>query len=276
MKKSSHTMERNIGIYVFGLLVFLVISCSQDVLALTTQDLLEDPSFATTTQTKNGVTLSVMGASAATTNKGLFNKLFYNSTNATAAGAGANVPLVWTEKIVLNGSANTANPEAKITATTQVAGNLIVKIDMFTATTGAAITDHTTSGAINMSMKSYWLKSETGAGPFSSTAIVMAEHGETVDGVVINRSTLSSLVLTNVTATTATTFTLFDFFTKSRMATHVIITAVLVDDSGSVSPKVLGVDIQTLYFNTEIITGGVPARPIWLDLVTATGSYNGS
>jgi len=266
MKKSSHTMERNIGIYVFGLLVFLVISCSQDVLALTTQELLEDPSFGVSPQTKNGVTLSVLGASTATTNKGLFNKLFL-STNE-AAFSGANVPLVWTEKIVLNGSANTADPEAKITATTQLAGNLIVKIDMFTASTSPT--------GINMSVKSYWLKSISGAGIFDSTAIKMVEDGEGYgpDGAdpKIDRAVLSSLVLRTVTATTATTITLFDFFTKSRMATHIIITALLIDSStADTSPKILGVDTQSLYFNTEVAAPS-STQQIWLDLIKASGS----
>jgi len=239
MKKSSHTMERNIGIYVLGLLVFLAISCSQDVLAVTAV---------------NGVTLNVQAANT-TANKLLYNKIAYK-LGSTAQPA---VPLLWTEKAVYNGTA-TADAEIKVTATTKVAGgDLIVKVDMLTATSGSALIPH------NMTVASYWLKSKAAAGPFSSTAITLTPNG--TDGVV--KGTLSTLALeTNVAL--STTFTLFDFFTAYNMPMHVIFTAVLVDDVESLTPQVLGVDVQSIFFNyidMSVADWDTLQRPIWLDLI---------
>jgi len=276
MKKSSHTMERNIGIYVFGLLVFLAISCSQDVLAITTQDLLETPSYATA-QLVNGVTLNVKAANS-TTNTPLYNKIFFAAN--VASNLATNVPLVWNEKAVFNGS-NTADAEARITITTKVAGDLIVKVDMISATTTGGIT-----------VTSQWLKYKSGQGPFETRSIMFADNLDSIEAsahnplTTLNKGTLSTLTLAD-SVPADSIIPLFDFFTKCRASMHVIITAVLVNDVSVTNPQVLGVDVQSIFFNyidttvsgwaltvpRTTSTASTPAvTPIWLDLIQAGGS----
>jgi len=251
-------------------LVFLAISCSQDVLAITTQDLLGTPSFATTTPV-NGVTLNVKAANS-TTNTPLYNKIFYSTTaaaaNSLATNLATNVPLIWNEKAVFNGS-STADAEIKITATTKVAGDLIVKVDMLTASI-------TSGGAITVS--SAWLKYIPGEGPFGSRAIGMVEDGGQVDPnnfplLLLDKTDLTTLTVADAVAAN-TTFTFFDFFTKSQLPMHIIITAVLVDDTTADYPQVLGVDVQSIFFNyiNPSPAGWAQIRPIWLDLIQTAGT----
>ncbi len=138
----------------------------------------------------NGVTLNVQAANTAA-NKLLYNKIFYKGSLPAAVS----VPLVWAEKAVYNGSP-TADAEIKVTATTKVAGgDLIVKVDVITATTAAGI---------NMTVGSVWLKYKANAGPFSSTAIVLTQNGN--DGV--DKADLTTLAL-DTDIPINTTITLF-------------------------------------------------------------------
>lgn len=246
MKKSSHTMGRNIGIYVLGLLVFLAISCSQDVLAV------------------NNVTLKVNAAASA-----MANKIYYKATGTAAQGTPVTLP--WTEKAVFGGP---TDAEVRITVKNEmaIAADLIIKVDILTATTGGAL-----------SVSSGWLKYNDGATePFGVPAVVIATNLQTVDGTLVNKATLSSLVLKKVAA--KTTITLFDFFTTFKTASHVIFTAVLVSD-GTLpatapvpSGEVMGVDVQSMFFNAvDAITIGTSTTlvpdpddiPIWKTLIQA-------
>jgi hypothetical protein len=51
------------------------------------------------------------------------------------------------------------------------------------------------------------------------------------------------------------------------MPAHIIFTAILVDDVTAATPQVMGVDVQTVFFN-YIDLAAVPAQtPIWLKLI---------
>ena len=257
MKKSSHTMERNIGIYVLGLLVFLAISCSQDVLAV------------------NNVTLKVNAGNNTTT----ANKIYYRTGTATTTTP---VTLPWAEKAVYNGTA-TADADVKITVTNEMLAttnaDLIVKVDFLTASTGGA-----------MSVLSGWLKYKDGAGKLGEPGIVVAHDTNIItydgDTVTINRGDLKTLVLKK-DLVGKSVINIMNFSTKFLAATHVIFTAVLVDNVGTtlvpvIFPQVVGVDIQSIFFNyidtsvtATVTTVGSEAtawyevEPIWLTFIKA-------
>lgn len=257
MKKSSHTMVRNIGIYVLGLLVFLAISCSQDVLAA------------------NNLTLKVNAGSNTTT----ANKIYYRTGTSTTPTP---VTLPWTEKAVYNGT-STADADVKITVTngmakTVLTADLIVKVDFLTATSAGAMT--VTSG---------WLKYADDVALGGGPGVVIAHDTEvlTYNGVVqpaVDKATLSTLVLKEHFVGGAA-ITLFNFSTKFNSATHIIFTAILVDNADlpdvhdvSPFPQVLGVDVQTVFFNyidTSVTTTSgsdtawFDVTPIWLTFIQA-------
>jgi hypothetical protein len=257
MKKSSHTMERNIGIYVLGLLVFLAISCSQDVLAV------------------NNVTLKVNAGNNTTT----ANKIYYKAGSLPAA----TVTMPWTEKAVYNGT-YTADADVKITVTNEMAAttdaDLIIKVDFLTATSGGA-----------MNVTSGWLKYEDGAGEFGEPGVIIARDTQPVtynaEETIVAKATLSTLPL-KLHFKGKTSITLFNFSTKFNSATHIIFTAILVDNVSAVGgtgahPQVMGVDIQSIYFNYIDVPTPITATsltnpdwyddtPIWLTFMKAAGT----
>jgi len=274
MKKRDLTLERKIGICVLGLFVFLAISCSQDVLAA---------------DIANNVVLSVK-ASTTVAAAGDVNRIFYQPYNPTtfAITTGASiVPLAvatgWTEKAVYNG----ASPDIKITVLNKVAGDLIIKADFLTATTPGAIGDPTASSGGALTVSSRWLKFDN-IGEFNNNPIVtMVSNGaptEITSGgpytITIDPTTLKTLVLNDRAVLPAnTTQTLYSFTSGFKASTHVIFTAVLVNSATAEYPQVLGVDVQSIFFNyipqtgTWYYTKGVSDAntPIWLDLITAVG-----
>jgi hypothetical protein len=289
MKKRDITLERKIGICVLGLLVFLAISCSQDVLAITTQDLLGMPDAAATPT--NNVQLSVNASNSADANK-----IYYSVTTPSATVLATPVTLGWTEKAVFSGE----NPDIKITVKSLLPGDLIIKADFLMATTpGAVFYTHTTPGAAEVlnvgttsggafSVASYWLKYDN-AGEFGDNPVVkMLGSGhvsETTSGGAINRvivepGLLSSLVLKTFPATTptaGTTIVLYGLTSGFKSSAHIIFTAVLVNNASATNPQVLGVDVQSIFFNyipmpstTWNQTRGADVNtPIWLDLIQA-------
>lgn len=263
MKKSSHSMERNICIYVLGLLVFLAISCSQDVLAV------------------NNVTLKVNAGNNTTT----ANKIYFRDVGAAITAAPTSVTLPWTEKAVYNGTA-TADADVKITVTNEMAvttahpyADLIVKVDFLTATSSGAIT-----------VSSGWLKYEDGAGSLGEPGIVVAlDNTDVIYGgtsVHIDKADLTTLVLKD-DFVGKSTITLMNFSTKFNSPTHMIFTAILVNDAslpvkntptGSLltTPfaQVWGVDVQSVFFNYIDTTAATNAdwfdeTPIWLTFIQA-------
>jgi hypothetical protein len=279
MKKRDLTLERKIGICVLGLLVFLAINCSQDVLAVLT-DISTNP-----------VSLNVNAATqvAPALTKGMVNKFTYK----TSAEALQNVLTNWTEKAVFGsvvaatGTDDPVEAALKVTVTvkapttTTTIGDLIIKVDMITVTTNSALSGNTTGTAIyttgsGLIVQSYWLKTYTTSG---LKFIGLAANLETPTGssTQVTNTTLSSLCLyTDMVLTTAgTTINLLDFPVKSYMRSHVVFTAVLVDDASLPNPQVMGVDVKTIYFNyVDPDTLYVNYKPIWLDLVKAANSLN--
>jgi len=273
MKKRDLTLERKIGICVLGLLVFLAISCSQDVLAV------------------NNIQLNVNAASSADANK-----IYYSVTTPSATALTTPVTLGWAEKAVYGGE----NPDVKITVKSLLPGDLIIKADFLMATTpGAVFNTHTTPGAVSVanvgttsggafSVASYWLKFDN-AGEFGDNPVVkMLASGDVatttsgggISEVIVEPGKLESLVLKRFPATTptaGTTITLYGLTSGFKSPTHVIFTAVLVKDATVTNPQVMGVDIQSVFFNyipmpsttwnqtrdSDINT------PIWLNLIQA-------
>jgi len=215
------------GIYVFGLLVFLVIYCNHDVLAAAV----------------NGVTLTISPTTSATANK-----IYYQGATSKQT-----VTLPWKEKAVYS-----ADEECKITVTTKVKGDLIVKVDSVSATT--------TGGALSVS--STWLKYNAG-----KTDIEYIANGGTPSGSgssPINKLDLETLCLeTDLTAKTITLDTLL--LSKPYSLTYNIVTAILVDHAEVDHPQVLGVDIQSVFFNYIDTTADnwYDVTPIWLTFIQA-------
>lgn len=213
------------GIYGFGLLIFLVFCCSQEVSA--------------------NVTLNVN----AKTNT-LVNKIVYD-----AAGKPVTVTLPWKEKAVYG-----SDGEVSISVKNVIKGDLIIKVDILSASTPAG----------TMSVLSYWLKYGSVAGPFNTMTKVVeiiADGGIPTGGTAIAKGTLSTLCLETQLAAN-TTITLFDFFPKfASSPSHIILTAILVDDATAASPQVMGVDVQTAFFNYIDPTVTPTPTPIWLKLI---------
>jgi hypothetical protein len=210
------------GIIGFGLLVFLVICCSQEVLA--------------------NVKLNVNAK-----NSTLANKIVYD-----AAGKPVTVTLPWKEKAVYGGDG-----EVVISVNNTLKGDLIIKVDILSALSGG------------MDVSSFWLKYGSITGPFGTPTKVIeivADTKSPTNGTAIDKTMLSTLCLeTKLTANT--TITLLDFFTKYSAPSHIIFTAILVDDATAVSPQVLGVDVQTIFFNYIDPAVTPTPTPIWLDLI---------
>lgn len=212
-------------IYGFGLLVFLVICCNQEVLA--------------------NVTLNVNAKSST-----LANKIYYT----TASGAAITVTLPWKEKVVYGGDG-----EVAITVNSKLKGDLIIKVDFVTASSGRA-------GV--MTVDSAWLKYDK-TGGFSQTVEIISNGdmatGGTAPGDVVDKTKLVTLCLAQQ-LTANTTLYLFNYVTKLTMPTHIIFTAILVDDSTAATPQVMGLDVQTVFFNYQTTPTTIP---IWLDLITS-------
>lgn len=274
MKKRNLTMDKQIGIYGLALLVFLVICGSQDVLALT--DISTNP-----------VILNVNAATqvAPALTQGMVNKFTYITT---PAGISQNVLTNWTEKavfgsVVASGStSSTADPveaalkvtvTVKAPTTTTLIGDLIVKVDMMTYTTNSALAPGATTTSAGLYVQSYWLKKYTING---LTFTGLAANGDTPDGgsQVLNDSLPSLCLYTDMALTTAgTTITLLDFPVKLYQLSHIIFTAVLVDDASLSTAQVMGVDVKTIYLNSvDPGVGYADYKPIWLYLVKAKGT----
>jgi len=187
------------------------------------------------------------------------NKIYYRTGTSTTP---TTVTLPWTEKAVYGGA---ADGEVKVTINNKMAGDLIIKVDILTATGGV------------LSVSSSWLRYDNDAGPFGTPAIILAADQQVVNGARVDKQILSTLVLKN-DFTTATTITLFDFFTNLYTPAHIIFTAVMLDSALSPHPQVIGVDIQSIFFNaidtTDITTPGEwwSVTPIWLTLIQSSGS----
>ena len=186
------------------------------------------------------------------------NKIYYRTGTSTTP---TTVTLPWTEKAVYGGA---ADGEVKVTINNKMAGDLIIKVDILTATGGV------------LSVSSSWLRYDNDAGPFGTPAIILAADQQVVNGARVDKQILSTLVLKN-DFTTATTITLFDFFTNLYTPAHIIFTAVMLDSALSAHPQVIGVDIQSIFFNAidtaDITTPGEwwSVTPIWLTLIQSSG-----
>ena len=215
------------GIYVFGLLVFLVIYCKQDVLA--------------------NVTLNVNATSSTAANK-----IYYRATST--ATVPTTVILPWKEKAVYSG----ATGECNITVSTKVKGDLIVKVDSVSATTGGAL-----------SVSSSWLKHRTQTLADTSTIGFFADGGMPASGIRVDRRYLNTLCLeTDLTAKTP--ITLYTQLLNSNYSlTYYIFTAILVDDAEADHPQVLGVDIQSVFFNyiDTAADNWYDIIPVWLTFI---------
>ncbi|MFH0994457.1 MAG: hypothetical protein V1844_03045 [Pseudomonadota bacterium] len=213
------------GFCGLGLLLFLIIFCSQEVLA--------------------NVTLNVN-----VKNSTLANKIVYD-----VAGKPVTVTLPWKEKAVYGGGG-----EVAITVNNKIVGDLIIKVDILLAIT--------TPSAI-MFTSSSWLKYGY-TGDFGAKVVEMKKNTETASGSLetVDKTDLDTLCLVKQLAKN-TTITLFNFIADIKGPAHIIFTAILVDDASAVSPQVMGVDVQTVFFN-YINPATIPTpSPIWLDLIKA-------
>lgn len=180
-------------------------------------------------------------------NSTLANKIYYSDS----ASKLVTVTLPWKEKAVYGGDG-----EVVITVNNKLKGDLIIKIDILSSVAGA------------MAVSGAWLKYGSTTGPFSTPSKVIeitADGGTPTGGTPIDKTDLTTLCLEKTLAAN-TTITLMDFFTKFSAPSHIIFTAVLLDDAAAVSPQVQGVDVQTVFFNyVDTTITPVPA-PIWLKL----------
>jgi hypothetical protein len=220
------------GFCVIGLLVFTIIVCTQNVMA--------------------NVTLNVNAKSSK-----LANKIYYNDLNDKLV----TVSLPWKEKAVYDGDG-----EIAITVNNKLAGDLIVKVDIVTSSDG------------EMTVSSGWLKYGSDSGPFENTMkviYIVADGGiaPTADGdppaEEVHKEDLGSLCLEKGLKAN-TTINLFNFITSFNSPSHIIFTALLLENAAPTStetPKVIGVDIQTVLFNYTG-TQDKPEDPIWLNLIS--------
>ncbi len=192
------------------------------------------------------------------------NKIYYMDE-----GKEEDVSLSWDEKVVYSGEGKVA-----ITVKNKVAGDLIVKVDLLSS-----------SGAGGeMSVTSLWFKTGYVAGPFGTPVEIIELLGDGEGTSVIDEENDTPETVTKADLTTLclkedlaanTTTTLLEFFTKFKLASHLIFTAILVDDVDADSPQVIGVDVQTVFFNytgageDDEVSPGNDEDPIWLDLIQA-------
>ncbi|MBI5590509.1 MAG: hypothetical protein HY881_08515 [Deltaproteobacteria bacterium] len=213
------------GIYGFGLLIFLVFCCSQEILA--------------------NITLNVNAKSNTSANKIVYD----------AAGKPVTVTLPWKEKAVYG-----SDGEVSISVKNVLKGDLIIKADIFSASSSTG----------HMSSSSAWLKYGSVPGPFNTMTKVVELVADTKNASnsteIINKTVLATLCLEKQ-LTANTTITLFDFFTKLSSPAHIILTAILVDDATATSPQIMGVDVQTIFFNYIDPTVTPTPTPIWLKLI---------
>jgi len=218
----------------FTLLLLLVVIFSRDVLAA---------------DITNPVKLNVNV-------KKLTNRLYYTNT----AKADISVNLGWTEKMMLGETGEIAiSVTIAALATVPKTGDLIIKVDRVYPTSD------------EMKVLSYWLKYNlTGT---SAKSIELVEDKGSPTGVpsdVVDKSKLSTLCLKTTVA--PGTIYLFDFFPNEDLDGHIIFTAILVDDASlDDTAQVLGVDVQSVYFNYTGATASNPA--FWLDLITSATNY---
>jgi hypothetical protein len=214
------------GFIGFGLLVFLIFYCSQEVLA--------------------NVKLNVNAKSSI-----LANKIVYDVVKGTTVTP-ATVTLPWKEKAVYGGDG-----EVAITVNNTLKGDLIIKIDILSASSPAG----------TMSVFSAWLKYGS-TGPFGAKAIEIVADGVTPTGssIAVDKTDLATLCLVNQLAAN-TTISLLNFIAKISSPSHIIFTAILLDNVENTAPQVMGVDVQTIFFNYIDPTLTPTPTPIWLDLI---------
>ena len=179
----------------------------------------------------------------------LANKIVYD-----AAGKPVTLTLPWKEKAVYG-----SDGEVAISVKNALKGDLIIKADILSASSPAG----------TMSVSSAWLKYGSVTGPFGTMTKVVeiiADGGTPTLGTAIAKATLSTLCLETQLAAN-TTITLLDFFTKFSSPSHIILTAILVDDATAISPQVMGVDVQTIFFNYIDPTITPTPAAIWLKLI---------
>ena len=179
----------------------------------------------------------------------LANKIVYDVVKNTVVTP-VTVTLPWKEKAVYGGDG-----EVAITVNNTLKGDLIIKVDILSASAG------------NMSVSSAWLKYGT-TGPFGAKAIEIVADGVKPSGsaVAVNKTDLSTLCLVNQ-LTANTTISLLNFITSLSSPAHIIFTAILLDNVENPLPQVMGVDVQTIFFNYIDPTITPTPTPIWLDLV---------
>lgn len=164
--------------------------------------------------------------------------------------------LPWKEKAQY-GIANAIREiEPCITITNAAVGDLIVKLDV------VQVIPIGTNNTIEV--KSYWLKYGLILSPlgYTTKVIELVENGHAATGgnVIVNKAILKTLCLLNQVPKGKVT-TLFDFIALNfPINAHLIFTAILIDDVNA-SQQVIGVDIQTVYFDPNwknLIQSGNP------------------
>jgi len=185
--------------------------------------------------------------------KKITNRMYYSNT----AGVEVPVNLGWTEKFLLGETGEIAIT-ATITAlpTDPKSGDLIIKVDQVTA------------DGTSMDVVSGWLKYDYRKNELTGSVGVFVENDKIIDKdtneVTIVKSTLATLCLLKEVSPTTTY--LFNYYSSLNISGHLILTAVLVDDATATSPQVLGVDVQTIYFNYPGSTTKQNHK-FWLDII---------
>lgn len=171
------------------------------------------------------------------------NKITYTVSEKTTT-----FTLPWKEKALYGPSSSTNTTIApKITVTTSLDGDLIVKMDLID------VTGNTLNGA------SFWLKYGTIVDPVlgneNKIVQVVADGDQPAVGTgeTVNKTDIKTLCLAKKLAKNST-LTLFDFTADGsvlKIDGPVIFTAILIDDVNATSPQVIGVDVQSVYFNSN-------------------------
>lgn len=180
------------------------------------------------------------------------NRHYYKNT----AGTNVAVNLGWTEKMMVGETGEIAisvTIGALTTAPTK--GDLIIKVDQVA-----------TDSANNMDITSGWLKYDL-TGGISQTVEVVTNGNHATGRLIadnIDKTNLNTLCL--LKTVTPGTIYLFNYYSTLDLYGHIIFTAILVNDASlDDDAQVLGVDVQSIYFNYSGATEPNPA--FWLDLI---------
>jgi hypothetical protein len=180
------------------------------------------------------------------------NRHYYTNT----AGTNIAVNLGWTEKMMLGETGEIAISVTISTLTTTPSkGDLIIKVDQVA-----------TDSANNMDITSGWLKFDL-TGGISQTVEVVTNGNHATGRLAadnVDKTDLNTLCLLKQVA--PGTIYLFNYYSTLDMYGHIIFTAILVNDASlDDGAQVLGVDVQSIYFNYSGATE--PNPEFWLDLI---------